>query len=59
MTSHSLSIVVVDDNITEAKDEIFSIGLSTNVTGLHGLEFRNGTLTISDDDSKLSISYFQ
>ena len=56
MILHSLSIVVVDDDIFEAKDEIFSI---TNATWFHGLEFRNGTLTISDDDSKLSISCFQ
>ena len=58
MISHSLSIMVVDDPIFEAKDEIFSIGLSTNATGLPRLKFCNGILTISDDDSKLGISYF-
>ena len=53
MTAHSLSISIVDDNVFEAKYERFSIGLFTNVTGLRGLQFRNATLTIIDDDGKL------
>ena len=55
MTSHSLSIDIVDDNIFEAKYKVFSIGLSTNATELCGLRFGNATLTICDDDSKLSV----
>lgn len=50
---HSLSIDIVDDDVFEAKYEVFSIGLTTTETDLHGLQFLNAILTIEDDDSKL------
>ena len=54
-SAYSFTIAIHDDDIFEAKYEIFSIGLSTNATELHGLHFCNASLTISDDDSKLSV----
>ena len=51
MIAHSLSIDIVDDDIFEAKYEIFSIGF--NAIELCGLHFHNASLTIVDDDSKL------
>ena len=53
LRSHSLSIDIIDDDIFEAKYEIFSIGFKANE--LRGLHFRNVSLTINDDDSKLSV----
>ena len=53
--SYSLSIDIIDDDVFEAKYEFFTIGLSANETEVHGLQFLNASLTINDNDSKLSV----